>query len=73
MPPVAYLPISAQGGPSEQTAAFLKRRSSEFEGGSGVSGFGGTRTRLGPERSWSAVCTITAVVHIARTATATST
>jgi hypothetical protein len=24
---VAYLPISAQGGPSEQTAAFLKSRS----------------------------------------------
>ena len=73
MPPVAYLPISAHGAPSEQTAAFLKCRSSDFEGGSGVSGFGGIKIRLGPERSWSAVCRMTAVAHIARIATATRT
>ena len=73
MPPVAYLPISAHGGPSEQTAAFLKCRSSELEGGSGVSGFGGTKIRFGLEHSWSVVCTITTVAQIARTTTATRT
>jgi hypothetical protein len=47
--PVAYLPISAHGGPSEQTAAFLKCRSTEPEGGSGVSGLGGTKSGFGLE------------------------
>lgn len=71
MPPGAYLPISAHGGPSEHTAALLKCRSSEFEGGSGVSGFGGNKVRCGVECSWNVVCTMTAMAQIARTTTAT--
>lgn len=36
-----YLPISAQGGPSAQTAAFLKMCSLDGEGGKRFVGLGG--------------------------------
>jgi hypothetical protein len=73
LPPIAYLPISAHWTVSEQTAAFLKCRSLDFEGGGGVSGFKDAEIPLGPECSWSAVSTATAVAHTARTATAITT
>jgi hypothetical protein len=73
VPPVAYLPISAHSIASAQTAAFLKRRSTDFDGGGGVSGFRSIEIRLGPERSWSTVYTVTATAHTTRIAPPTRT
>lgn len=46
-----YFPISAQGGPSAQTAAFLKICNFEGDGGSSWVGFGGTNLRGSSSKS----------------------